>query len=186
MVTKQTTNRTKESIILKNLYQTVMHDAAGAPYLPQLILRDALIPELLGDDRGAIGYWAGKSLARKFPLGNPTDAATFFQQVGFGDLTLLNQTAEMTSWQLSGEPVKLRKQVKADNDFTLEAGFLAEMMAQQLGVNAEAEMTETTRKLRDHVVTFNVYTDPNDVIPDYDAPQPLKLITPTTDADQDQ
>ncbi|GEO68613.1 YslB family protein [Levilactobacillus acidifarinae] len=163
---------------MKNLYQTVMNDAAGAPYLPQLIIRDALIPELLGDDQGAIGYWAGKSLARKFPLGNPKDAAIFFQQVGFGTLTLLKQTAEMSRWQLSGEPVKLRKQLKADNDFTLEAGFLAEMMAQQLGINAEAELVETSRKLRDQAVTFDVYTDPSDVIPDYDAPTPLDVIAP--------
>ncbi|MDT6980945.1 YslB family protein [Levilactobacillus zymae] len=165
---------------MKNLYQTVMSDAAGAPYLPQLIIRDALIPELLGDDKGAIGYWAGKSLARKFPLGNPKDAAVFFQQVGFGTLTLLKQTAEMSRWQLSGEPVKLRKQLKADNDFTLEAGFLAEMMAQQLGISAEAELVETTRKLRNQAVTFDVYTDPSDVIPDYDAPTPLAVISPTT------
>lgn len=165
---------------MKNLYQTVMSDAAGAPYLPQLIIRDALIPELLGDDKGAIGYWAGKSLARKFPLGNPKDAAIFFQQVGFGTLTLLKQTGEMTRWQLSGEPVKLRKQLKADNDFTLEAGFLAEMMAQQLGISAEAELVETSRKLRDQAVTFDVYTDPSDVIPDYDAPTPLDVIAPDT------
>lgn len=163
---------------MKNLYQTVMNDAAGAPYLPQLIIRDALMPELLGDDQGAIGYWAGKALARKFPLGNPKDAAIFFHQAGFGTLTLLNQTAQMSRWQLSGEPVKLRKQLKADSDFTLEAGFLAEMMAQQLGISAEAELVETNRKLRQQAVTFDVYTDPQDIIPDYDAPEPLTMVTP--------
>jgi len=169
---------------LKNLYQTVMNDAAGAQYLPQMILRDALIPELLGEDKGAIGYWAGKSLARRFPIGNPTDAAIFFEQVGFGTLTLNKQTAQMTQWQLSGDPVRLRLKTIGDADFTLEAGFLAEMMAQQLGVVTEAELVETGRKLKDHAVTFAVYTDPEDVIPEYDAPEPLKLVKPAEATDE--
>ena len=46
-----------------------------------MILRDALIPELLGEDKGAIGYWAGKSLARKFPIGNLRTPPSF-EQVG--------------------------------------------------------------------------------------------------------
>jgi len=161
---------------VKNLYQTVMADADGAVNLPQMLLREALLPELLGDDQGDINYWAGKSLARRFPIGNPKDATTFFEQVGFGHLSLIKQTAQMTRWQLSGTPVKLRKQLQGDGDFTLEAGFLAEMMAQQLGVSAEAELTETSRKLQATTVTFDVYTDPEDVIPDYDAPTPLTVV----------
>ncbi|MDT7014145.1 DUF2507 domain-containing protein [Lactobacillus sp. PFC-70] len=161
---------------MKNLYQTVMSDAAGAPYLPQLLFRDALLPELLGDDKGAIGYWAGKSLARKFPLANPKDAATFFRQAGFGTLALIKQSGQMTRWQLSGEPVALRKQLTTTPDFTLEAGFLAEMMSQQLGIATEAELVDSPRKLRNQAVTFDVYTDPDDVIPDYDAPTPLTIL----------
>ncbi|MCH5464774.1 YslB family protein [Levilactobacillus tujiorum] len=167
---------------MKNLYQTVMNDPAGTAILPQMILRDALIPELLGEDKGAIEYWAGKSLARRFPIGNPTDAAIFFNQAGFGTLTLEKQTAEMTKWQLSGDPVRLRLKTAGDTDFTLEAGFLAEMMAQQLGVVTEAELIDTSRKLKDQAVTFAVYTDPDDIIPDYDAPEPLKLVKPDTDS----
>lgn len=163
---------------MKNLYETVMGDAAGASCLPQFILRDALLPELLGDDQGAIGYWAGKSLARKFPVGNPSDAAIFFAQAGFGTLTLEKQTAQMTRWQLAGKPVQLRLKMGAEADFTLEAGFLAEMMSQQLGVVTEAELTETPRKLRTQAVIFDVYTDPDDLIPDFDAPKPLDLVTP--------
>lgn len=161
---------------MKNLYQTIMADPNGAANFPQMLLREALLPELLGDDQGDISYWAGKSLARRFPLGNPKDAATFFAQAGFGQLTLVKQTAQMTRWQLSGTPVKLRKQVHGDDDFTLEAGFLAEMMAQQLGVAAEAELTDTAHKLQATTVTFNVYTDPDDIIPDYDAPTPLPVV----------
>ncbi|MCI1606406.1 MAG: YslB family protein [Levilactobacillus sp.] len=169
---------------MKNLYQTVMADADGATNFPQMLIREALLPELLGDDQGAISYWAGKSLARRFPLGNPKDAATFFSQAGFGTLTLVKQTAQMTRWQLSGAPVKLRKQVAGEDDFTLEAGFLAEMMAQQLGVAAEAELVDSPRKLQATTVTFDVYTDPDDVIPDYDAPEPLTVVRPDTpDAD---
>jgi len=171
----------KEPTIVKNLYQTVMGDAEGAAYLPQLILRDALLPELLGDDHGAINYWAGKSLARRFPLGNPKDASIFFEQAGFGTLTLLKQTDHVSEWQLSGEPVKLRKRLNAEEGFTLEAGFLAEMMAQQLGVETESELADAPRKLRDQAVVFNVYTDPSDVIPDYDAPEPLKIVHPDED-----
>lgn len=163
-----------------------MEDTTGSAYLPQFILRDALLPELLGDDQGAIGYWAGKSLARKFPVGNPNDAAIFFDQAGFGTLSLEKQTEQMTRWQLGGEPVRLRLKLGAEADFTLEAGFLAEMMSQQLGVVTEAELTETPRKLRNQAVVFDVYTDPDDLIPDFDAPKPLDLLTPpTTEGPQD-
>jgi len=143
---------------VNNLYQTVMSDPDGAPYLPQFLMRDALLSELLGNDKGDISYWAGKALARRFPVGSPKDAQVFFKQAGFGDLTLLKQTADMTQWQLSGEPVKLHKELDTAADFTLEAGFLAEMMAQQLGVLTEAEPIETPRKLRSNTVTFAVYS----------------------------
>lgn len=175
----------KESTIVKNLYQTAMQDAAGEANFPQLLLREALLPELLGEDQGAITYWAGKSLARRFPIGNPQDASAFFAQAGFGTLTMVKQTAQSTRWQLSGDIVRLRKTLSGDEAFTLEAGFLAEMMAQQLGVAAEAELVDTPRKLQNQVVTFEVYTDPTDVIPDYDAPQPLTINHPKPMTDDD-
>ena len=50
-------------------------------------------------------------------------------------------------------------------------------MAQQLGIITE-ELVETGRKLKNQAVTFDVYTDPDDVIPEYDAPQPLSLVKP--------
>ena len=171
---------------MKNIYDTIMQDAADAPYFPQLLFRDVLLPELLGDDKGAIGYWAGKALARKFPLANPKDAAVFFHQAGLGTLTLVKQSAQVTRWQLSGEPVALRKRLATTADFTLEAGFLAEMMAQQLGIAAEAELVETPRKLRNQAITLDVYTDPADTIgADYDAPEPLTIQDPLATSDQE-
>ena len=58
-------------------------------------------------------------------------------------------------------------------------------MAQQLGVAAEAELVDTPRKLQNQAVTFEVYTDPTDVIPDYDAPQPLTINHPESMTDDD-
>lgn len=42
------------------------------------LLRDYLIPELLGDEAPHIMYWAGKDLARKFPLDSSRRSSRIF------------------------------------------------------------------------------------------------------------
>ena len=46
------------------------------------ILRDALILKLLGDDSSGILYWAGKDLARQFPVASDDDLVTFGKPAG--------------------------------------------------------------------------------------------------------
>lgn len=50
------------------------------------LLRDELIPELLGDEAGHILYWAGKSMARKYPLEDFDAIAAFFSKSIMGRL----------------------------------------------------------------------------------------------------
>ena len=50
------------------------------------LMREVLLPEILGDDSPAILYWAGKQLARKYPLKDFEEIIDFFKQAGWGKL----------------------------------------------------------------------------------------------------
>ena len=50
------------------------------------LLRDILLPDLLGKDHSQILYWSGKQLARKFPLNNVEDIIDFFLNAGCGEI----------------------------------------------------------------------------------------------------
>lgn len=52
------------------------------------LIRDVLIPNLLGTDTHEILYWAGKELARQYPLQNRQDISRFFDKAGFGLIEL--------------------------------------------------------------------------------------------------
>lgn len=47
------------------------------------LLRDALLPELLGKENNIL-YWSGKRLARIFPLAKDEDLPIFFEQAEWG------------------------------------------------------------------------------------------------------
>ncbi|EMG27494.1 hypothetical protein LFLEISCH_10664 [Listeria fleischmannii subsp. fleischmannii LU2006-1] len=55
-------------------------ETAQIPSFGLEILRDYLIPELLGEEAPHILYWAGKDLARKFPLESLEEINSFFKR----------------------------------------------------------------------------------------------------------
>lgn len=95
------------------------------------IIRDYVLSEVLGQHEADILYWAGKSLARKFPLYTMEEAADFFSQAQFGRLSLEKSSKDETVYLLV--PLKI-----ANRCFKLEAGFLAEQKQKLDGFLTEA------------------------------------------------
>ncbi|MFK2824562.1 YslB family protein [Bacillus sp. B190/17] len=102
------------------------------------LLRDALLTDILGKEASSILYWAGKSLARKFPCGNIEDLFSFFHEAGWGNLILLKETKREKTFELSGPFVERRFSVQSEPSFSLESGFLAEQIALQQQIDAES------------------------------------------------
>jgi hypothetical protein len=95
------------------------------------IIRDHVLPDILGKHEADILYWAGKSLARKFPLFSLEEAPDFFRQAGFGELALERSSKGEIVFKLS--PPKAEQRC-----FKLEAGFLAQQKQKIDGFVTEA------------------------------------------------
>ena len=54
-----------------------------------------MIPEILGEETPKILYWAGKKLARKYPLESISEIIDFFKQAGWGDLQIVKEKQKM-------------------------------------------------------------------------------------------
>lgn len=95
------------------------------------IIRDYVLSDVLGKHENDVLYWAGKSLARKFPLFSLDEAADFFSQANFGEL--------VTEKSRKDEMVFILRPFKIDNRcFKLEAGFLAQQKQKLSGFLTEA------------------------------------------------
>ncbi|KMT61001.1 hypothetical protein X560_0421 [Listeria fleischmannii 1991] len=121
-------------------------ETAQIPSFGLEILRDYLIPELLGEEAPHILYWAGKDLARKFPLESLEEINSFFKEASFGDLELIKEKKDELRLLLSGNQVLKRFSLEENPTFKLEAGFLAEQIQKQLGFYAEAYDEVNVRK----------------------------------------
>ncbi|MFD1030456.1 YslB family protein [Metaplanococcus flavidus] len=95
------------------------------------IIRDHVLSDILGKHESDVLYWAGKSLARKFPLFSLDEAADFFLQAEFGDL--------VTEKSGKDEIIFILRPFKMENRcFKLEAGFLAQQKQKLGGFLTEA------------------------------------------------
>ncbi|MCR2821951.1 YslB family protein [Lederbergia panacisoli] len=102
------------------------------------LLRDILIPGILGKDTNEISYWAGKHIARKFPLLSTEEVSSFFQEASWGMLKLVEESKNEIKFELNGKLVDRRIQMNSDPCFTLEAGFIAEQIQNQKQFICEA------------------------------------------------
>ncbi|EAC5199582.1 TPA_asm: DUF2507 domain-containing protein [Listeria monocytogenes] len=102
------------------------------------LLRDYLIPELLGDEAPHIMYWAGKDLARKFPLASLEEVAEFFEEASWGSFSILKEKKDEMRLLLEGEMVAARFRTQEEPTFKLEAGFIAEQMQSQKKLYTES------------------------------------------------
>ena len=131
------------------------------PVFGHELIREILLNDILGPNSRQVLYWAGKRLARKFPLKNIDEIIEFFSSAGWGNLESVKSIKNEFSLMLSGEMVERRFAIDNDCHFQLEAGFLAEQISLQKGFNAEALEEPKRRAGR---VAFLVQLDLKDPI----------------------
>jgi predicted hydrocarbon binding protein len=95
------------------------------------LIREELLSDFLGKDHSAILYWAGKRLARSYPLYTINEIKEFFINAGWGDLSVIEENKNEMKVELSSELISHRLKTKTNATFQLEAGFLAEQIQQQ-------------------------------------------------------
>lgn len=101
------------------------------------LIREILLPEILGKDTPEILYWAGKRLARKYPLLDIEQIIEFFAKSSWGQLELKNENKTEFQFELMSPLIVSRVKSKAEHFFQLEAGFLAQQIELQKEANAE-------------------------------------------------
>ncbi|KIL44628.1 YslB family protein [Jeotgalibacillus soli] len=110
------------------------------------LIRDVLVPELLGTHTNEILYWAGKNLARKYAVQNEEELIHFFKKADWGNLQLVKQRKEEIILELTGPFLEERMKMNQAEYFTLEAGFLAEQYAMLKQYQTEAIYEPQKRK----------------------------------------
>ncbi|WP_342044666.1 YslB family protein [Bacillus sp. OTU530] len=123
------------------------------------LIREELLPDIIGKELDRILYWAGKNLARKYTLETFEDIIVFFRQAGWGDLSIVEQNRRELQLQLTSPLIEERYKNKQNTTYQLEAGFLAQQTQQQRQVIAEAY--EDPKK-RSEKVLFTVKWDAKD------------------------
>lgn len=125
------------------------------------LIREVLLPELLGKDSKEILYWAGKRIARKFPLTSFEEIVGFFEQADWGILTIKEQTRKQMVLELGSVLISTRLSSNSNSTFQLEAGFIAQQIEFQKKVSAEAFEHPNKRSSK---IQFTVKWDKNDLI----------------------
>lgn len=124
------------------------------------LLRDHLLPNILGEETSGLLYWAGKELARTFPLEDREAIIDFFLNHQFGQLTLMKEAKKIKLFNLSGDIVSMRLKDKKAS-FSLEAGFLAQQY--QVLHNIYCEATFEVNQ-REKTVQLNLVMDPREKV----------------------
>jgi len=116
----------------------VEEDSLTVPAYGYELLREILIPDLLGRDTPDILYWAGKRIARTFPLEHLEEAAAYFEKAGWGHLEIVKANKNEMEYALSSPLIEKRLKEKGKCTFQLEAGYLAQQHEQIRELVAEA------------------------------------------------
>ncbi len=117
------------------------------------LLRDHVLTSILGKHERDILYWAGKDLARKFPLYSMEEAISFFHEAGWGRLELEKSTKDSSSYILHTYNTP---QSGTNRCHRLEAGFLAEQHQKIEGYLTECYDESTKKK---GIVSFLIKWD---------------------------
>ncbi|MBM4762488.1 YslB family protein [Bacillus sp. B15-48] len=102
------------------------------------LIREVLLSELLGKDAPEILYWAGKKLARKYPLSSLEEIISFFYEANWGSLSIREEKRRELVLELTGDMISNRLRRDKDSTFQLEAGFLAQQIELEKQVTVEA------------------------------------------------
>lgn len=148
----------------KNLAETIEQSEIKELQIPAFgyeLIREILIQDILGEDSYHILYWAGKQLARKFPLTSMGEVVIFFQDAGWGQLIIEKETKNEMELTLTGEIINRRLDLYSNCHFQLEAGFLAEQCVLQKKFYSEAI---ADIKKRSNRIVFTIKWDTKDPV----------------------
>ncbi|MEH7491253.1 YslB family protein [Neobacillus niacini] len=101
------------------------------------LIREFILPDILGKDTPEILYWAGKRLARNHPLNSLNEIIDFFSKASWGQLELKKERKDEIEFELVSPLIVSRVKSKAEHYFQIEAGFLAQQIELQKQVIAE-------------------------------------------------
>lgn len=110
----------------------------SVPVFGYELIREVLLHDLLGNEAPEILYWAGKRLARMYPLETAGQIAEFFINAGWGSLSIANKSKHELEMILSSPLIAGRLQKNNNCTFQLEAGFIAQQIEFQKEVICEA------------------------------------------------
>ena len=99
------------------------------------IIKDYVLPNILGKHEDEILYWSGKDVARKFPIFSIDELPDFFQEAGWGPLIAYEGK------NAKDEALFILEQSDAalleNRSYQLEAGFIAEQFQKLNGYLTE-------------------------------------------------
>lgn len=140
--------------------ETLEQEPYSVPVFGYELIREILLPSILGKETAAILYWAGKDLARKYPLQTLEEIIDFFAKAGWGSLSSKSEGKNELLLELTSPIIIERFHKKNESTtFGLEAGFLAQQTEQIK--NVIAECYEHPKK-RSGKVVFTVKWDNKD------------------------
>jgi predicted hydrocarbon binding protein len=123
------------------------------------LIRNELMSELLHKEESSILYWAGKNLARRYPLTTNQSIIDFFSKAGWGELTVVNEKKSEVQFELTSELIQYRFETKNTCSYKLESGFLAEQIQ-----NITGSITESFDQVKPKLqkILFTVRSDHKD------------------------
>jgi predicted hydrocarbon binding protein len=149
----------KDTIVTENTLQT--DESRNISIFGYELIREFVLPEILGKDTPEILYWTGKRLARKYPLHTHDELIDFFAKASWGQLDIKNERKDEIEFELKSPLIVSRVKSKAEYFFQLEAGFLAQQIEHQK--QAVAEAFEHPAK-KSNIVQFTVKWDKKDEV----------------------
>ncbi|KZZ85903.1 YslB family protein [Bacillus sp. SJS] len=146
---------------IRNQVEAGAFEDLSVPAFGHELLREILLPEILGQEYQSMLYWAGRKLARHYPLEAVEELPQFFTQAGWGTLSLVHKKQGEMEFELSSDIIQLRFQSKKEPSFQLEAGFIAEQV-QTIGKHAAESFEQVKRRTGKVILT--VKWDKKDMI----------------------
>ena len=115
-------------------FSVIYNDTKTIPTFGYELIRDNILRSVLGKHEEEVLYWAGKELARKFPLFSLEEATSFFEQAGWGALSIEKEGKDSAIFVLTGDADILKFEERC---FRIDAGFLAEQIQKLNGYLTE-------------------------------------------------
>lgn len=144
---------------LEGLHTKLNDNTQGTPTrFGYELLRDHVLPSVLGNHEGEILYWAGKEIARKFPIFSIDELPTFFAEAGWGTLSLEKASKNEAFYILTNNTYSMKV---IERSYQLESGFLAEQYQQ---VNGFLTESHAELKVKRELVQLHVKWDTKTIV----------------------